>query len=470
MAARLIQKSLPFLTATAGLVLLYFLATEGPGLSLEERLPGTDRPPGSAQSAETAVELVGTLEKGEGVPAGFPGSWPRFRGPNFDNINREKVKLARKWGPEGPPRLWDLEVGEGYAGAAIHKGRVYLIDYDRAKQADVIRCLSAADGREIWRYWYPVKIKRNHGMSRTVPAVTDKYVVTMGPKCHVTCLDAVTGEHKWALDLVREWKSKVPQWYAGQCPLIDGDRAIIAPGGDALMLALDCKTGKVIWKTPNPRRWRMTHSSIIPMMFKGKGMKEKKMYIYCGSGGVAGVSAEDGALLWDTKEWKISIATVPSPVPVGDDRIFLTGGYNAGSLMLKLTERNGKIRATSLFRLKPQEFACIQQTPILYENHLFGVKYNGQLACCTLEGKVVWTSGAAHKFGLGPFMIADGLILVMNDKGKLTLAEASTDSYRQLTEARVLEGHDSWGPFALAGGRLIARDLTHMVCLAVRAK
>jgi len=446
MAAKLVQKFLPFLTATAGLVLLYFLATGGPGLSLEERLPGTDRPPGSAETAETVVELVGTLA-------------------NFDNISREKVKLARKWGPEGPPRLWSLEVGEGYAGAAIRKGRVYLIDYDRAKQADVIRCLSAADGTEIWRYRYPVKVKRNHGMSRTVPAVTDKYVVTMGPKCHVTCLDAVTGERKWSLDLVREWKAKVPQWYAGQCPLIEGDRAIIAPAGEALMIALDCETGKIIWKTPNPRRWRMTHSSIIPMTFKGK-----KMYVYCGSGGVAGVSAEDGTLLWDTKEWKISIATVPSPVPVGDDRIFLTGGYNAGSLMLKLTERNGKIRAEPLFRLKPEEFACIQQTPILYENHLFGVKYNGQLACCTLEGKVVWTSGAAHKFGLGPFMIADGLILVMNDKGKLTLAEASTDSYRQLTEARVLEGHDSWGPFALAGGRLIARDLTHMVCLHVRAK
>ena len=35
-------------------------------------------------------------------------------------------------------------------------------------------------------------------------------------------------------------------------------------------------------------------------------------------------------------------------------------------------------------------------------------------------------------------------------------------------QAQVLTGHDSWGPMAMAGGRLILRDLTRMVCLDVR--
>jgi outer membrane protein assembly factor BamB len=80
---------------------------------------------------------------------------------------------------------------------------------------------------------------------------------------------------------------------------------------------------------------------------------------------------------------------------------------------------------------------------------------------------VLWTSGNANKFGLGPFLIADGKIFVMNDDGLLTLAEASPTGYRPLAKERVLHGHDSWAPLALAGGRLLARDLTQMICLDV---
>ncbi|HNU60471.1 MAG TPA: PQQ-binding-like beta-propeller repeat protein, partial [Aquaticitalea sp.] len=131
-------------------------------------------------------------------------------------------------------------------------------------------CLSLDDGAEIWNYAYPVKIKRNHGMSRTVPAVTEKHIVTLGPKCHVHCLDPVTGQFYWMIDLVKEYQTVVPPWYAGQCPLIDGERVILAPGGSALLIAVDGASGKVLWQTPNPDKWDMTHSSIIPMTFQNK--------------------------------------------------------------------------------------------------------------------------------------------------------------------------------------------------------
>jgi len=56
---------------------------------------------------------------------------------------------------------------------------------------------------------------------------------------------------------------------------------------------------------------------------------------------------------------------------------------------------------------------------------------------------------------------------VMNDIGVLTLAEATPSGYVQLAEAKVLEGPDSWGPMAIASGRLILRDLNQMICLDV---
>ena len=66
--------------------------------------------------------------------------------------------------------------------------------------------------------------------------------------------------------------------------------------------------------------------------------------------------------------------------------------------------------------------------------------------------------------------ISNGLIYVMNDTGLLTLIEATPAGYKQLAQSQVLTGYDSWGPMALAGGRLIVRDMTRMVCLDVRGK
>ncbi|MEI6783877.1 MAG: PQQ-binding-like beta-propeller repeat protein [Verrucomicrobiota bacterium] len=180
------------------------------------RVPGTDKAPGSELGGNANAVLAGKLIRSDGQPATLSGAWPQFRGPNRDGISPETVSLARAWQSSEPRELWAVDVGEGYAGAAVLNGRVYLMDYDRDKKQDALRCLSLADGREIWRYAYPVSVKRNHGMSRTVPAVTDKLIVAMGPKCHVVCLNPVTGELRWGLDLVRQYGATVPPWYAGQ--------------------------------------------------------------------------------------------------------------------------------------------------------------------------------------------------------------------------------------------------------------
>jgi outer membrane protein assembly factor BamB len=433
---------------------------------LKPRVPGADRPAGESAEAVTSNPVLrGMLTRGPGQPADLPGAWPQFRGPNRNGISPDPTPLAREWPPSGPRQLWSIEVGEGYAGPAVLKGRVYLLDYDREMRQDALRCLSLADGRELWRFAYPVSVKRNHGMSRTVPTLASNRVVTLGPKCHVACLDATTGELKWGVDLVREFGATVPDWYAGQCPLIDQGAVILAPGGsNALVVALELETGKVRWQSPNPNGWQMTHSSLVSMEFAGR-----HQYVYCGSRGVSGVSTADGAILWETPDWKISIANVPSPLVLSEGRLFLCGGYNAGSLMLQLKEEGGQLVPRTLFRLKPDIFGATQHTPVLLHDHLFGVRPDGEFACLDLSGQTRWASGAKTRFGLGPFVIADGLVFALDDTAKLSLMEATPGAFRLLGQAQILKGHDAWGPMALAGSRLLLRDLTHLVCLEVGA-
>jgi len=455
----------PVVIGVFAVAALLFWLLAPPHRPLAIRLPGADgRPEPTAGGATGNPVLRGHAVPGPGQAAALIGSWSRFRSDNLNGIAAgPAAAVAREWPEAGPRKLWSLDVGEGYAGAAIWMGRAFLMDYDREKKEEALRCLSLADGREIWRYSFPNVLKRDHGVTRTVPAVSSNGVVAIGPKCHVLCVEPESGKLKWSIDLVRDHGATVPPWYTGQCPLVDGGRIILAPAGpQALLLAADEKSGQVLWRSSNPRGWKMTHSSVMPVEFAGR-----RMFVYCGSGGVAGVSAADGALLWDSAEWKISLATVPCPIDLGEGRIFLTAGYNAGSAFLQLKQEGDRIVAGIAQRLKADVFGATQHAPILYRDHLFGTRADGRFVCLGLDGKVAWTSEPGSNLGLGSFCIVNDLVYALNDSGTLHLMEANPAAYRPLAKARILEGPESWGPMAFADGRLIARDLNRMICLDI---
>lgn len=200
------------------------------------------------------------------------------------------------------------------------------------------------------------------------------------------------------------------------------------------------------------------------------------MYVYGALGGAIGVAADGsdrGKVLWKSAEWIHSVLS-PSPVAVDDHRVFLTAGYGGGSMMVGLKAEGDSMRAETLFRLEKTVFSCEQHTPVLYEGHLFAVlpkdaaELRAQFACLNPDGKLAWSSGKTERFGLGPFLFADGKVFILNDNGELTLIRASTRSYERLARARVLHGRDAWAPMALVDGRLLLRDSEQLICLDVR--
>lgn len=463
-------------TAFLGLISLTLWLLHNPVRDFIEHVPGMDGRPEILSSQGEVVDIGAYFAHFDGTPADIVGNWQRFRGADFDNISKEKIKLLDRWGNDGPRILWSIRLGEGHAGPVVFNGRVYVLDYDEEERADILRCFSLHDGKEIWRRGYRLFVKRNHGMSRTVPAATGEYVVTIGPKCHVMCVAADSGDFKWGIDLEKEYEAEVPLWYTGQCPLIDGSLAVIAVGGKALLIGVDCETGDVTWETPNPGNWKMSHSSIMPLTFQGK-----KMYVYCAIGGIVGVSAEvdtAGRVLFASNLWTHNVIA-PSPVYLGEGRIFVTAGYGAGSMLLRLKPEGEGFSVESLQRLKSTAgLASEQQTPILYKGHLFSIlpkdagPLRGQFVCCHPGdcSRIIWTSGKTQRFGLGPYIAADGKFFILSDSGELTIIEAGTDGYIQLGQVKILDGVDAWGPMAIAAGRLLARDSRRLVCIDVRAR
>jgi outer membrane protein assembly factor BamB len=269
--------------------------------------------------------------------------------------------------------------------------------------------------------------------------------------------------------LVRDHGATEPRWYSGQCPLIDQGRLILGVGGEALLTAIDYRSGEVIWSSPNQRGWEMSHASVMPMEFAGR-----RSYLYCGSGGIAAVAADDGSLLWDSTQWPTTFATCPSPLVLPAGQIFLCSGYgrDVGSLVLEVQETGDGLQAEPAFSLSPKQFNSEHHTPILFGEHLYGVRKRGggQLVCLDLAGNELWNSGA-DRFGHGPYLIADGLLFVMDDHGTLTMASATPNGYERLGRHDVLpDGHDAWGPMALVDGRLIVRDMTRMACVDIAGR
>ncbi len=447
-----------------------------PVKNLSAGLPGLDNRPLKDTSSKSVVIIGEKFKEYTSYNSNLTGKWPRFRGTDFDNINKENIKLIDHWGKDGPIIVWKVELGEGHAGPVIYNGKVYILDYDERKKNDALRCFSLESGKEIWRRWYSVDIKRNHGMSRTVPAINDKYIVTIGPKCHVMCCNPQNGDLRWSIDLEKEFHADIPLWYTGQCPLIDNDIAVIAPGGSYLLIGVDCATGKVIWKTPNPDHWKMSHSSVIPM-----NILDKKMYIYSAIGGICGVSAEGsdlGKILWKSNAFNPSVIA-PSPLYLGKGKIFATAGYGAGAAVLQVLKTDENFSVKMLQNYKPKDgLASEQQTPIRYRHFIFGVlpkdageKHN-EFVCCSEDNcqKILWTSNTDDRYGLGPYIMADGKFFILSDDATLTIARVSTSEFVYLDKAKIIDGQDAWGPMAIADGRLLMRDSKRMVCIDIRAK
>jgi outer membrane protein assembly factor BamB len=399
------------------------------------------------------------------LAASVAGDWPQFRGPNRDGISSE-TGLMRSWPEGGPEVVWETEMGQGYSTAAIHGGKVYFNDYDEATFEFLVRCLTLAEGKELWQFKEKRRIRPNHGITRSVPATDGKMVFSLDPKAVLHALDAETGEEIWRKNFVQDYKSKIPPWYNGQNPLIEKDKLVVAPAGtEALIVALDKATGKEIWRTPNPENWLLSHASVMPAKLGGVDQ-----YLFSVLQGTVGVSAADGKLLWH-HPFKFNISVSPSPLAIDSERVYVTAAYDSGGAMFRVKREGDAWTTSQVFGHGADEWNSEVQTPIIFDNHMFAVgkKRRGLFTCLDFDGKQVWTSDGKASFGLGSFILADGMFIILEGAtGMLRLLEANTKEYKELAGAQILGGHDVWAPPALSDGMLVIRDFGKMVCLKVK--
>ncbi|HPO13372.1 MAG TPA: PQQ-like beta-propeller repeat protein [Candidatus Hydrogenedentes bacterium] len=399
--------------------------------------------------------------------------WPQFQGPNRDGISPE-TGLLRTWPEEGPKVLWSLPLGAGYGSPSVRDGEVYILDRVDDKQ-DVLRCLALDTGKELWNYAYDAPGDVSHNGSRTAPTVDERCVFSVGMVGDFVCVDRKTHQPVWKKNLLTEFQMKAPGWGVVQAPSLYQDLVIVAPmAQDAYVAAFKRDTGDLVWKTAS--LGPLGYST--PVVLKLAGVDQAVMIGACKKGGgnpgkVAGISLDKGEFLWTYDGFQCHIP-IPYPTVLPDDRLFITGGYGAGSAMIQVKQENGKFTVKELFKTD----ACSSQIhqPIFYKDYLYvnsnsNEREDGML-CLSLDGQVKWKTRdtwSSTTFERGNLLLADGLIYNLDGKkGILHLVEPSPEGYKELAQAKIFSGKEIWAPMALSNGKLLLRNQEEMKCLDVK--
>ena len=389
--------------------------------------------------------------------------WPWFLGPDHDGIARRAPAVADTWTKGQPEVLWRVDVGPGFAGPSIHRNSVFLLDRPDDEQ-DVLRRLSLENGSEIWRSAYPAPGKLPYNGSRTTPATDGKHVYTIGPFGHVRAVQYADGTPVWNAQLLEDWNAKRPRWGVAQSPLLHGNLLITAPwGGKAALVAYEKMTGNVAWVTPNRHGVDQDYSSPLPLTIAGK-----EMIVAAGKNGkTLAVDPETGKELWFYDDYfcKIHIA---SPVLVPGDRILLTGGYNAGSAMFKVTGTGDGYATETLWQNKNLGSQIAQ--PLVHKGFIYANSNNtkGGLVCLDFDGNLQWQTQRKPWFDIGNILIAEDVLFIVNGRnGHLVLVDPSPRAYRERGRAPVMTGPQVWGPLAYDDGILVLRDQKSLACLDV---
>jgi outer membrane protein assembly factor BamB len=338
--------------------------------------------------------------------------------------------------------MWTAKIGAGYAGPAVANGRVFLTDRIAEQNLERVLCFDAETGAELWKHPYDARYTISYPLGpRATPTVDGNRVYVLGAVGHLFCFDAATGDIIWQKHLPTEFGTKLPAWGMAAAPLVEGDQLIVLAGGkpDAMVISLDKNTGHERWRAldgPEPG-----YCPPVIMEFGGK-----RQLIVWHPTAVVGMEPTTGAELWTVPFAVHSGLTIPTPRKLGN-RLFVTSFYN-GALMIDLGSGGQSPRvlwqtSPGNTEIKNDSLHAIMCTPIVTEDHIFGVGSYGEMRCLdTNTGRILWETHDATGPGRwwNAFLVPhDDRVIVCNEQGELIFAKLSVDGYHGLSRAKMIE-------------------------------
>ncbi|MCI0464865.1 MAG: PQQ-like beta-propeller repeat protein [Gemmataceae bacterium] len=402
-------------------------------------------------------EAVLPVPKVPASPGVIHSDWPQWRGVYRDGISRETGLLSEWPADLGQRKVWEQPAGAGYSALVVANGRACTIFQDGEQEAVV--CWDALTGKELWRFRYPARYDNSYGNGpRSTPTIEGDRVYTVGGTGIMHCLSlrpqAATGEMLWRRDLLTDFGAPNLQWGVSFSPLVREALVFVNPGGPGgnSLAALNKDTGATVWNTGDDPAG---YSSPVLATLAGR----KQVVFFTGKG-LVGVTV-GGEVLW-RYPWETQYgANIATPIIVGD-YVFISSGYGRGCTVVKVEATGEKQEAKRVY--EHVRMANHFSTCVLVGEHLYGF-HDSLLTCMEFRtGKVRWKE---RGFDKGSLLVAEGLLIILGEQGKLALADASPEGYRERSSFTVAQGR-CWTVPVLAQGRLYVRDETRVVCFDLR--
>ncbi|HVK19082.1 MAG TPA: PQQ-binding-like beta-propeller repeat protein [Fimbriiglobus sp.] len=411
-----------------------------------------------------------------------PTDWPQFRGPNRDGVSTE-TGLLKKWPEGGPPKVWTATgLGGGYGSVSVVGGLIFGTGEKDGKE--YVWALDEATGEQKWATPFADAPRVPGGYDegpRSAPTYAAGKVYAVGQGGVLACLDATNGKLVWSKSYAKDFGGSMQTWAYSESVLVDDGKVIGTPGSaSAAMVALNPDTGAVIWKTPVARPGG-AGGYASPVKAEVGGVP---MYINLlgQTGGVIGVHAKTGKLLWQYTRVMNGTANIPSPV-VSGDLVFTSTGYGAGAALLRLVPSAGGVRVEELKaytgeRRGPQPAVQNHHGGMLpVGGHIyFGSGHNQGVPACVnfATGEVKWTAERSPRGGDGSAATAaaDGMLYFRYQNGLMALIKADPEKFELVSSFQLPERsrQPSWPHPSIANGKLYIRDQDKLLCFDVKAK
>lgn len=372
--------------------------------------------------------------------------WPRYLGP--DGAGKVEGEIRTDWKASAPKELWRKELGSGCSSFAIVGEKVLVMG--NKNNEDIVWCLDADTGNEIWKHKYAEKLDPNlyDGGPNATPTVDGGLVYTLSRSGKLFCLSLEDGKVKWEKSYVDDFDGKAPTWGYSASPVVKDDLLYCLPvSDDGGMYALNKTTGKIVWKSGD--RTRPGYAAPVFFNYKGKDVvaafqgRELVTYQQDGKGGP----------VFDFG-WRTSYDVNASNPQYHDGMMFLASGYGMGYVVVDVSGKKPEILH------KNEDLRMIFQNSILVDGDILGVfgdkNIDAELVRMEMRsGKILWREKIPGTRG-SSVMVGEEMV-ILSETGDIICGTPTKDGWTEHGRIKAL-APVCWAPLAFGNGRIFARS------------
>ncbi|MEX0728195.1 MAG: PQQ-binding-like beta-propeller repeat protein [Planctomycetaceae bacterium] len=390
------------------------------------------------------------------------GHWPRWRGEAGNNLSTE-TDLLQEWPEEGPPLVWRADgLGEGIASVSIADGQIMTIC--QREEVEYVRALDEATGAHLWTAALGRVIRQSplmRWLTQRAPTIDRDRVYAVSLLGEVVCLRAADGEELWRRSYLDEFGGRRPVFGYGDCPFADGERVICTPGGEShSVLALDRKTGVILWSCAVPETGRAAHRSGIVAEIAGV-----PQFVTFFETTMVGIAVDNGRLLWHDESSKDQFFHPGAPLVQGNE-IVRTNDRGQVVRLLRVSRDDERFATEEIYSVKKAMFDRFHDNAFFIDDHIYGI--NNVTTCIEWKtGEILWQKRVGRRPGSA--MWADGRFYVHTSDGLMKLVAVTPSGYAEEGSFMLADHEEMSGATApvVAGRHLYVREDDRLFCYDV---